>query len=67
MLGNAREMVTPQVDDQPAGAVLVKGAGVGDDPDQAAIYLHRVLEAGVRHPSTGFRCVREIRGAGEPR
>jgi serine/threonine protein kinase len=60
MLGNAREMVTPHVDDLPPGAVLVKGAGVGDDPDQGAIYIQRVLPAGERHGTTGFRCVQEI-------
>jgi len=68
LLGNAREMVAPSVDDQAAGAVLVKGAGVGDDPDQGAIYIHRVLKAGERHPTTGFRCVQEIpQASGPPR
>jgi serine/threonine protein kinase len=66
MLGNAREMVTPYIDDLAKGAVLVKGAGVGDDPDQGAIYIHRVLPAGERHPTTGFRCVQELPGAKGP-
>ncbi len=64
MLGNAREMVTAYANDLDEGAVLVKGAGVGDDPDQGAIYIHRVLPKGERHTTTGFRCVREISGAG---
>ena len=44
----------------PEGAVLSKGAGVGDDPDQGAIYVFRVMEAGTRHATTGFRLVREL-------
>ena len=60
LLGNAREMVTSSVGDLDAGAVLVKGAGVGDDPDRGAIYIHRVLPAGAREAVTGFRCVQEI-------
>ena len=36
------------------------------DPDQGAIYLHRVLPAGERHPTTGFRCVQELPGAKGP-
>ena len=63
LLGNAREMVTPYIDDAGEGAVLVKGAGVGDDPDQGAIYIHRVLKAGERHATTGFRCVIELPAA----
>ena len=66
LLGNAREMVTPYVDDLDAGAVLVKGGGVGDDPDQGAIYVHRVLQSGERHRATGFRCVQEIPQEKEP-
>ncbi|MDA1194763.1 MAG: bifunctional serine/threonine-protein kinase/formylglycine-generating enzyme family protein [Planctomycetota bacterium] len=61
LFGNAREMVTTSMGDQPAGAVLVKGAGVGDDPDQGAIYIHRVLPPDERHRSTGFRLVESLR------
>jgi len=63
LLGNAREMVTTAIDDLPDGAVLVKGAGVGDDPDQGAIYIRRVLGLGERHMTTGFRCVQDIPAA----
>ncbi len=62
LLANAREMVVPSIDSEDPGAVLVKGAGVGDDPDAGAIYLKRVLGAKERHKTTGFRCVREIAG-----
>ena len=62
MLANAREMVVPYINDQGEGALLVKGAGVGDDPDQGALYIHRVLKAGERHPTTGFRLIQELPG-----
>ncbi len=60
MLGNAREMVTSSLGDLGEGDVLVKGAGVGDDPDRGAIYLHRVLKKGERQAVTGFRLVQEL-------
>jgi serine/threonine protein kinase/formylglycine-generating enzyme required for sulfatase activity len=58
LIGNAREMVDPVEGEVPAGAVLVKGAGVGDTPDQAVIHLFRVLKTGERHNATGFRIAR---------
>jgi hypothetical protein len=56
-------MVTSSVGDLDEGAVLVKGAGVGDDPDRGAIYIHRVLPAGERQAVTGFRCVQDLAAA----
>ncbi len=67
MLGNAREMVTSYIEDLKDDAVLVKGAAVGDDPDQGAIYIHRVLKGDERHMTTGFRCVQDIPGGEPPR
>jgi formylglycine-generating enzyme required for sulfatase activity len=67
LLGNAREMVTSYLEDLKDAAVLVKGAGVGDDPDQGAIYIHRVLKGDEFHGTTGFRCVQDIPGAQPPR
>ncbi len=67
LLGNAREMVTSYIEDLPDGGVLVKGAGVGDDPDQGAIYAYRVMQGGERHMTTGFRCVQELPGSESPR
>jgi serine/threonine-protein kinase len=66
LLANAREMVTSSLGDLDPGAVLVKGAGVGDDPDRGAIYLHRVLPKDQRQRVTGFRCVQELPGAKGP-
>ncbi len=60
LLGNAREWVLPSEGGLGEGVLLVKGAGVGDEPDEGAIYRLRPLEAGARHPTTGFRCVREL-------
>ncbi len=67
LLGNAREMVTSYLEDLKDGAVLVKGAGVGDDPDQGAIYIHRVLKGDERGGTTGFRCVEELPGTEAPK
>lgn len=61
MFGNARELVVPSEGGYDGGTLLVKGAGVGDDPDQGAIYMLRPLKAGERHSATGFRCVRELK------
>jgi hypothetical protein len=47
-------------DDLPAGGVLVKGAGVGDEPDAAAIHIVRPMAPSDHDAKTGFRCVREI-------
>lgn len=66
LLGNAREMVTSYLEDLKDAAVLVKGAGVGDDPDQGAIYIQRVLKGDEWHVTTGFRCVQDV-GAPPPR
>jgi hypothetical protein len=63
LLGNAREMTTPVTSDVAEGSVLVKGAGVGDSPAEAAIHVFRPLGADERHSTTGFRCVREIPAA----
>jgi hypothetical protein len=60
LFGTAREMVLSMFDDVPAGGVLVKGAGVGDEPADAAIHIVRPLPATERDPKTGFRCVREV-------
>lgn len=60
MLGNAREMVTPSVRGGAEGEVLVKGAGVGDAPDEGAIHAWRTLGAEQRDPVTGFRLVCEL-------
>lgn len=63
MLANAREIVASSYDD----TFVIKGAGVGDDPDQGAVYMRRALAADGRHATTGFRCVREIKAsAGAP-
>ena len=64
LLGNAREMVTPTLDDLPEGSVIVKGAGIGDEPDAGAIYAMRSLAADAHHVATGFRLVREVPKAG---
>ncbi|MDJ0973095.1 MAG: bifunctional serine/threonine-protein kinase/formylglycine-generating enzyme family protein [Planctomycetota bacterium] len=63
LLANAREIVKSAFDD----TYVVKGAGVGDDPDQGAVYMFRKVANGARHETTGFRCVRVIpASAGEP-
>jgi serine/threonine protein kinase len=59
LFGNAREMVEPIEGGVPSGAVLLKGAGLGDAPHAAAIGIVRPLLAGERHASTGFRLARE--------
>ena len=53
-------MITSSLGDLAEGEVLVKGAGVGDDPDRGAIYLHRLLKKGERQAVTGFRLVQEL-------
>jgi hypothetical protein len=55
LLANAREMVEPVEGGVPGGSMLVKGAGVGDTAEQAAIHRVHVLKAGERQPVTGFR------------
>jgi formylglycine-generating enzyme required for sulfatase activity len=60
LIGNAREMVEPSEAGVPSGAVLTKGAGIGDAPSEAAIYVMRVLGAEERHAMTGFRLVRNL-------
>jgi formylglycine-generating enzyme required for sulfatase activity len=64
MFGNAREIVSALrwregADDE----FLSKGAGVGDRPADAAIRLVRPIGRDDRDPRTGFRCVRELKGA----
>jgi formylglycine-generating enzyme required for sulfatase activity len=61
LFGNAREMTTGLFGDVPEGGVLVKGAGVGDEPDAGAIHLVRKLPGGERQDVTGFRCVTELK------
>lgn len=60
LLANAREMVEPSEGELPPGTVLVKGAGVGDRPSEAAIYKVRTLGPAEREPVTGFRLARSI-------
>lgn len=67
LFGNAREIVVPLYGKAKAGETptyLVKGAGVGDPPDQAAIHLQRRMNADERHNTTGFRLVRELSPGG---
>ena len=56
LLANAREIVQSAYDEN----YVVKGAGVGDDPDQGAIYMLRKVAKDARHDTTGFRCVRVL-------
>jgi hypothetical protein len=60
LLANAREMVEPVEGGVPANSVLVKGAGVGDAPSDAALYVVRPLAENERHATTGFRLAREL-------
>jgi hypothetical protein len=60
LFGNAREMVEWVEGGVPAGAVLQKGAGLGDAPHAAAIGIVRPLGGQERHAATGFRIAREL-------
>jgi formylglycine-generating enzyme required for sulfatase activity len=60
LVANAREMVEPSESGLPPGAVLVKGAGIGDTPADALVYLMRPLAPTERHAMTGFRLARPL-------
>ena len=60
MLSNAREIVSSIVDD----GFLVKGAGIGDDPDQALIYRMEPIGKNERNAITGFRLARPATSPG---
>lgn len=60
LMGNAREIVT-EVRHDSSPSFLVKGAGIGDGPSDAAIRVVRPFAKDAHDTRTGFRCVREIK------
>ena len=57
MIGNVREIVVSSTDPE---SYVVKGAGVGDTPDEGATYRLRPIAKDGRHSATGFRLARDL-------